>query len=140
MGYMDKKQLDFDYTCPIIDNAISAIDADIGHIFDQLAPDDLDASLIERVMDCVSYGIEKVRETNIKMREAADYQINEQYNDLTERIEELEAEIEDLKSKNAEMEDTINSNVNQIESLEDRIEDQGNEIENLQETIRNPSE
>ena len=101
--------LDFSYTCPRIDKAISEAKEIIteytkdyileicpylpDHKADELSKD-WGAGLYDRIADC----FEAVRETNEDIRKQADFQ-----------IERLESEIEDLKSEIKELESQLDA-------------------------------
>lgn len=105
MRYGRRDPFDFDITCPVIDGQIGEIREDVWQAIpanDDLADYD-DKEVLADIMAKIAPHLEEVRETNIKMREAANEQIGElqtEVGDLKDEIASLKREIERLERKN----------------------------------------
>ena len=104
-GFRNKARLDFDHTCPVIDDGIQFADCDILEAITNIMPEGMDnlaSDLHDAVMKVVTDAFESVRSTNIKMRDAADKQIADLHDDLDEskeRVKELERRVDSLEDK-----------------------------------------
>lgn len=86
---MAKAQLDFDITCPIIDGEMKVIE-DV--IWDHLNGTECE-DLMDKLFKAIAPHLERVRQTNIDMRRAADSQVS----DLQDEIDGLCDDIERYK-------------------------------------------
>jgi hypothetical protein len=84
-----KAQLDFDITCPIIDGELEVIE---NVIWDHLNGTECE-HLMDKLFKDIKPHLERVRQTNIDMRKAADSQIS----DLQDEIDGLISDLEDRK-------------------------------------------
>lgn len=115
-GSKNRYKLDYKNTCPIIDANLAYLRSDV---FDALKEsmedngvDDLIIGPIaDQVLAAIESEIEEVRTTNLKMREAADGQIN----DLMEQIEALESKLSDKDKEISDLEREIDDLKSQIE-------------------------
>jgi len=114
--------LDFEFnaTCPIIDGNISSIKNGIEEVFSQMNRAYYDylaennETLFERIIDELYKDyfeeyIEEIRETNSKMRDAANSQLLNLANEYEEKIGELKDKIYELEELLQEKEIIINS-------------------------------
>lgn len=104
-GFRNKARLDFDHTCPVIDDGIQCAEGDILEAITNLMPEGMDnlaSDLHDAVMKVVTDAFESVRSTNIKMRDAADKQIADLHDDLekaNDEVRSLEERVADLEDK-----------------------------------------
>lgn len=141
--------LNFNNTCPIIDNIIFDFNSEIKRLLKEMAKDyylqvekekkeEFIGFYIEKIYDIFGNMFEEVRGTNEEMRAAADYQIDE----LEEKLEEVENEKEELENQVDELEEEktkLNTQTdkleNEITELNVKIEALETELEQLEEEI-----
>ena len=115
--------LDYNYTCPSIDEDINDLKAEIKSylesVVDELNPfidfkrDDVKAVISESgegLYEQLSYLFEKTRQTNEDMRTAAEKQ-----------IQNIEDELSDLKDINSELDSRVTELESEISSLESEL-------------------
>src|SRR5574343_445081 len=123
---------EYPYTCPTIDKCIDECEDIILYNIERFLCSnfssesyniiELSKELSDSIYEKISYCFENVRETNEKMRNAADKQIihlNDEINDLNYKIENLEDEKYHLENKIDDLNDEINDLNYKIENLED---------------------
>lgn len=122
-------------TCPIIDNAITYVEAvkedilELLSFYEDVAIDDVQ-NLVEDMKNCISkhydkkyvWGdpevlepLEEIRKANSELREYGNY--------WEKRAEELEKEVEDLESRLQSVEDDRDSYEDQVEELQQEVKE-----------------
>lgn len=130
--------LEFPHTCPTIDKALNEIEFEVDRTVNSIlsedyenAKTDLHIDLCHSVMDAICGAVERVRTSNQDIREAAEKQITELSDELSEAIitiddsnkyiETLEREVADLKYEAADYQMRIEELEKENNKLADKL-------------------
>ena len=135
--------LDYQYTCPIIDEKIDEIEEIVKGVlrdtidqFAPMTPDDFTTEYINKTWssysDDITYYLEEVRDSNRAIREAADDQIEQAEEDvetLETRAEQAEQEVTALENR---VDEALSENVESINRLQNLLDEAKEKVEELE--------
>lgn len=135
---MRRGRFEYEFTCPTIDKALDEIDTVVDYAIDDILKHDYENAevqfrldLRQDILDAIYVAVEKVRTSNQDIREAAEKQITELFDelssaaeeidDLNKRVEQLENEVSDWKIEYEETNRAYNRVLEENNELADKL-------------------
>lgn len=119
---------EYPFTCPTIDEAYEDLERELDKYFNSTLGEDYPLDIFDLVDEVIKGPFEKVRETNIHMREEAETLVDT----LENKISELEEEVADLLYNNKTLSDEVDELTSKCERLQEEVFNLMKEIKELE--------